>query len=154
MKLFDHTVFIAASPSVVFRVIADPRSKLTWVPAIRRVQLETKGAARLGTKYLASSGAGPFEFVFHEQIVEWIEDQQVAYEGRSSLGYFKTVVTLQLQDEGTRVHNCMDYVFPGGLLGAVFGQIVALVLRRPMQVRASARLKEVVEKGMWKPESA
>lgn len=32
MKLIDHDVFISASPSAVFRVIADPGSKMLWVP--------------------------------------------------------------------------------------------------------------------------
>lgn len=82
MKLFEYTILIAANPTVVFPVIADPRSKLAWVPAIRRVELESHGPPGLGTKYLASSGAGPFEFIFHERVVEWVEGERVAYEGR------------------------------------------------------------------------
>lgn len=70
MRLLEYDVSISASPSAVFRVIADPHSKLAWVPAIRRVQIESEGEPWAGMKYIASSAAGPFEFVFHEEIVE------------------------------------------------------------------------------------
>jgi hypothetical protein len=105
----------------------------------------------LGTKYVASSGAGPLEFAFHERIVEWVEDQRVAYEGRSPWGYFKTVVDLRPAGSGTDLYYRMDYSAPGGRLGEKLLRIFASLISRPMNTRAGERLKEVVENGLWQP---
>lgn len=158
MKRYNYTVleytdFIAASPEAVFRVIADPRSKLTWVPAIRRVELETGAPPGLGTRYLASAGVGPLEFTFHEQITAWVENRHVAYGGHSPWGGFKAEVNLEAQGTGTRLSYRMDYTFPGGKIGAWIGRMLTFVYRRRVEASTAARFKEVVEKGLWKPES-
>jgi len=150
--VLEYTVFIAASPEAVFRAIADPRSKLLWVPAIRRVELESDALPGLGTRYLASSGIGPLEFVFHEQIVAWVENQHVAYGGRSPWGEFKAEANLEAQGTGTRLHHRMDYTFPGGKIRAWIGRMLTFLYRRRVEARTAARFKEVVEKGLWQPE--
>jgi hypothetical protein len=158
----------------VFRVVADPRSKLAWVPAIRRVEMSqatvpmsqatvpmsqatvpigsppgAAGPPGLGTKYLASSGIGSLEFVFQEQIVEWVENERLAYEGHSPWGYFKTVVTLYPENGGTRLHYRMDYKFPGGWIGATVGRTLARLFGKAVGDRTGARLKTVIEQGSW-----
>ncbi|MBE0447900.1 MAG: SRPBCC family protein [Actinobacteria bacterium] len=153
MKLFEYTVTVAANPVRVYQFIADPRSKLVWVPAIRRVSLISKQPVAVGMRYLASSAVGPFEFIFNEQIVELVENKKIAYEGHSKWGNFRTTVNLKPHDdEGTRVYYRMDYVFPCGLIGAVFGRIVGFFIRRPMQTRSAKYLKKAIEEGLWQPE--
>lgn len=154
MNLFEYNVFIEASPEAVFQVIADPRSKLAWVPAIRHVELESHGPLGPGTKYIASSGAGPFDFIFHERILEWVEAKRVAYEGHSPWGYFKTTAKLKSEAGGTVVHYRMDYTFPGGWFGSMVGRLVASFIRRPMERSSSGRLKRVIEEGLWQPDIA
>lgn len=153
MKLIEFPTFADADPVEVFAVISDPRSKLASVPAIRRVELETPGPPGLGMRYLASSGAGPFEFVFQEQITEWVENESVVYGGSSSWGEFTTVVELYQEITGTKVHYRMDYIFPGGWIGEALGRVVRLFICRPMEVRAAARLKNVIERRLWSAES-
>ena len=153
MKLFEFTLLVNADPAEIFKVISDPRSKLAWVPAIRRVELETPGPPGVGTRYLASAGIGPFEFVFQEQITEWVENESVAYNGRSLWGEFKTVVEIDPGSGGTQVQYRMDYTFPGGWTGDALGRIVRLFIRRPMEVRSAAGLKELVEKRLWSAQS-
>jgi hypothetical protein len=173
-NVLAYSVFIAAGPDAVFRVIADPRSKLAWVPAIRRVEMSqatvpmsqatvpmsqatvpigippgAAGPPGLGTSYLASSGIGPIEFVFQEQIVEWVENERLAYEGHSPWGYFKTTVVLHPENEGTRVRYRMDYKFPGGWIGAVVGRTLARLFGKTVGDRTAARFKTVVEQGLW-----
>jgi uncharacterized protein YndB with AHSA1/START domain len=149
VKLFEFSILVEADPVEVFAVISDPRSKLAWVPAIRRVELETPGPLGPGTRYLASSGAGPFEFVFQERITEWVENRRVVYGGRSPWGEFRTVVELNPESAGTQVHYRMDYSCPGGWLGGALGRAVRLFIRGPMEERAAGRLKEVVEGHLW-----
>jgi uncharacterized protein YndB with AHSA1/START domain len=140
---------IAASPAAVFRVIADPRSKLLWVPAIRRVEMETDVPLGLGVRYLASSGVGPVQFVFHEQISEWVENRRVAYGGRSRWGAFHSVATLAPEGAGTRMSYRMVYAFPGGWLGAWLGRLLARLFADGLAERVAARFKHVVEQGLW-----
>lgn len=83
-----------------------------------------------------------------------MEYRRIAYEGLSFLGRFKTVAAIQPQAGGTRVRFRMDYAFPAGWLGAAVGRIVAMFIRQPMEARASSQLKKVVEKELWKPDSA
>ncbi len=103
--MFEYTSIIAASPEAVFRVISDPRSKLLWVLAIGWVEKESDRPLGLGTPYMASAGIGPFEFVFREQIMEWVENRRVAYGGRSPWGEFKTEANIDLCEGGTRLHT-------------------------------------------------
>jgi uncharacterized protein YndB with AHSA1/START domain len=151
MRVLEFSVFIAASPAAVFRVIADPRSKLAWVPAIRRVELESDASLGLGTKYLTSSGLGPLELAFDEQIVEWVENERVAYEGHSVWGYFRAAVVLKPQDASTHLHYRMDYSFPGGCLGASIGRTMTLLYRRRVGEKTAMRLKSVIEEALWQP---
>jgi hypothetical protein len=95
VKLFDYTVEVTTGPEAAFQVVADPRSKLLWVPGIRRVEVSSDVPPGPGMRYLASSGIWPLEFVFQEQIVGWVENERVTYEGRSPWGHFKTCVVLE-----------------------------------------------------------
>lgn len=155
MTVFEFTLFITAAPDVAFRVVADPRSKLLWVPAIRRVEMKSNGLLGVGTHYLTSSGVGPIEFVFDERIVEWVEGKRLAYEGRAVWGYFKTDVLFRPhanEQTGTHVHYRMDYTFPGGRLGALLGRILMFFFRTAMETRAATQLKTVIERGLWQEE--
>lgn len=151
MKVIEYTTTIAASPEAVFRVIADPRSKPLWVPGVREVKLESNGALGSGTKYVTVTRAGPIRFTFDERIVEWTENQRVAYEGRAVWGYFITRVDIQAEGDRTRMHYTMDYAFPAGWLGAAVGRTLTFFWRRLVESRVSRRFKQVVEEGLWKP---
>lgn len=83
---------VTTSPEAAFRVVVDPRSKLLWVPGIRRVEMGSEVPAGPGSRYLASSGIGPLEFVYQEQIVDRVENERITYEGRSRWGCFRTPV--------------------------------------------------------------
>jgi uncharacterized membrane protein len=113
--------------------------------------METDAPPGLGTRYLASSGIGPLEFVFHEQITGWVENQHVTYGGRSPWGEFKTEVNLAAQGPGTRLSYRMSYAFPGGKIGAWIGRMLTFLYRRQVEARTAARFKEVVENGLWQP---
>jgi len=152
VKLFDYTVEVKTSPEAAFNVVADPRSKLLWVPGVRRVEMNSDVPPGPGLCYLASSGIRSFEIVFQEQIVDWIENERVTYEGHSPWGHFKTCVVLEAEQGSTRLHYRMDYAFPAGWLGTLVGRAVGCVIRRPMEARAARRLKEVVEQGLWQPD--
>jgi len=144
MRLFEFSIFVNADPVEVFNVVSDPRSKLAWVPAIRRVELEAAVPPGLGTHYMASSGFGPFEFIFQEQITAWVENESVAYQGCSFWGEFETIVKLNPEGAGTRVYYCMEYSSPGGLLGEMLLKGVRLFIRRSMEVRAATQLKKFI----------
>lgn len=152
MKLFDYTLEVSDGLEETFQVVTDPRSKLLWVPGIRRVVVNSVDPPGPGMRYLASSGIGLLEFVFQEQIVDWIENERVTYKGHSPWGHFKTCVVLEAEQGGTRLHYRMDYAFPATWLGALVGHTIVWVIRQPMEARAVLRLKEVVEKGLWQPE--
>lgn len=136
---------IAASLEAVFRVITDPRSKLLWVPAIRRVELESDKPFGLGTHYLASAGIGPMEIVFREQIMEWVENQHVAYGGEALRGEFKTDVNIAPHKAGTRMNCLMDYIFPGGRIGSWIGRFLTFMYRRRVEARTAAQFNYIVE---------
>lgn len=141
MTVFEFTLFVTAAPEVAFRVVADPRSKLLWVPAIRRVEMQSNGLLGTGTHYLTLSGVGPIEFVFDERIVEWAEGKHLACEGRAVN-----------EQTGTHVHYRMEYTFPGGRLGALLGRILMFFFRTAMETRAATQLKTVIERGLWQEE--
>src|SRR5574341_1089984 len=151
MRLFKYSVFVNADLAATFRVIADPRSKMLWVPGIRRVELESAGTIGAGTRYLASSGMGPLEFPFHEQILEWVENERVTYEGISPWGTFRATASLEPEQAGTRLNYQMDFFPPAGRLGSAILQGLSVLLRPLMQGRAQRRFRRVVENGLWQP---
>lgn len=151
VTLFEHVVAFAAPPEEVFRVLGDPRSKLVWVPAIKRVELLSNPPPGLDTRYLASSGVGPVEFVFHEQIVGWEPPRRLVYGGRSPWGRFQATWMIEARPGGAWARCHWDYWFPGGRFGRLLGSALGAVVRGPITRGIVARLKEVVEAGTWQP---
>lgn len=121
------------------------------MPAIRRVELDSAGPLGAGTRYLASSGFGPLEFAFEEEIVEWQPPQRLAYQGVSPWGRFRTGWQIEPTPGGSRVAYRMDYWFPAGRLGRSVGGLLTTLVRPLMNRRTAARLKEVVERRAWQP---
>ena len=145
MIVFSFTLQVDASASEAFRVVADPRSKLMWVPAIRRVEMQLDGPPALGTRYLTSSGFGPLEFVFDEEVTEWVEDKRLAYRGCSRWGAFEARAWFEPADGGTRVRYQMDYTFPVGWLGYAVGWALTRLYRRAVEAATVKWLKSVIE---------
>lgn len=139
----------AAPAEEVFRVVGDPRSKLVWVPAIKRVEMLSHQLPGLGSRYLASSGVDGVELAFHEEIVEWQPPHRLAYQGQSPWGRFKATWVIEPLPGGSRAHYRMDYWFPGGWLGRVLGRLVATIIHEPMSKVSAERVKEVVEGKKW-----
>jgi uncharacterized protein YndB with AHSA1/START domain len=150
--ILEYTSIVAASPEAVFHVISDPHSKLSWVPAIRRVGMESDTPIGLGTHFLASAGIGPVEFVFREQIMEWVENQCLAYGGQSLWDKFNTIVNIEPHNAGTRMNYRMDYIFPGGRIGSWIGRFLTGLYRKGVEARTAAQFKHVVENSLcpWK----
>jgi uncharacterized protein YndB with AHSA1/START domain len=144
-----YVVDFVAPAEEVFRVVGDPRSKLIWVPAIKRVEMLSHQPPGLGSRYLASSGVDGVEFAFHEEIVEWQPPHRLAYQGQSPWGRFKATWVIEPVPGGSRAHYRMDYWFPGGRFGRVLGQLVATIVHEPMSKASAARVKEVVEGKKW-----
>jgi uncharacterized protein YndB with AHSA1/START domain len=137
-------VDIEAPPEEVFRVIGDPRSKLDWVPAIKRVELRSLGPPGPGTRYLASSAAGPVEFLFEEEITEWCPPHRLAYEGASPWGRFRSTWFVAPTSAGSLARYRMDYWFPGGRLGRLFGGLLSAAFRGAISRRTATRLQQAV----------
>lgn len=151
VPVVEFVVNIAAPPREVFRVVGDPRSKVVWVPGIRRVVMQSGGPLGPGSRYVASSGLGPVEFAFSEEIVQWDPPARLAYRGRSGRGRFLTTWRMEAANGGSRVRCRMDYWFPGGRLGAWLGRIVASLVQAPMSGASARRIKAAVEQGRWPP---
>ncbi len=149
VTVFDCLIDFAAPPEEVFQVIGDPRSKLAWVPAIRRVELRTAPPPGPDTRYLASSGLGRAEFAFEEQILDWQPPHRLAYGGASRWGRFRTTWDVAATPTGARAHGRMEYWFPGGQRGRWVGGLAVGLVRRPLQAHTTTRLKRVVELGLW-----
>lgn len=146
--LIEFSVDIDAPPAEVFRVVGDPRSKRVWVPAIKRVDLLTEYDG-LHTEYIASSGIGPLEFPFREQIIEWDPPTELGYAGMSRWGHFRSRWRLDPRDGGTRAAYRMDFRFGGGIAGRLVGSVVALLVRPWMSRRTAHRVKTAVETDAW-----
>lgn len=151
VTVLESTLDIAAPPAEVFAVAGDPRSKLLWVPAIKRVEMQSDHAPGLGTRYLASSGVDRFEFIFHEEIVTWEPPHLLAYQGQSPWGHFRTTWVIEPAPAGSRAHYRMDYWFPGGRFGRALGRLATAAFGRRVSEHTAARLKEVVEEEKWQP---
>lgn len=147
-RLIEFAVDVDAPPEEVFAVVSDPRSKLLWVPAIRRIRLGDRAIAA-GTRYTASSGIGPFEFEFAERIVTLEEPNRVVYEGRSRWGEFRTTWDLTRVGEGTRAEYRMDYWLPETIGSRPLGRLVAAIVRPWMSRQTRQRIRTVVENSMW-----
>jgi hypothetical protein len=137
---------IGAPSAAVFQVVGDPRSKLFWVAGIKRVEMLSAGPLGPGTLYLTSSGIGPIELPFREEIVAWEPPSRVAYRGGSPWGRFHAAWSIQPTALGSRVDYRMDYAFPGGRLGRFGGGLAARLLGKLIAARAAKRLTALVER--------
>jgi hypothetical protein len=115
--VLEYAVLIAAGPEAVSGAVADPRSKLLWVLATRRVDLESDAPPALGASYQAAAGIGPLGFVFDGEVLGWVENRHVAYGTHSPWGAFKTEVNLEPQGAGAHMYRRMDYTLWGARSG-------------------------------------
>lgn len=149
VRLMEYAMDLAAPPAKVFRVVGDPRSKLVWVPAIKRVEMLSEHPPGPGSRYLASSGVGNLEFIFREEIVDWRPPHRLAYGGKSSWGRFLAIWKIEPTPRGSRAFYRMDYWFPGGRLGRAAGRVAAAIVGPPMSRLSAAKVKEAVEEHKW-----
>jgi uncharacterized protein YndB with AHSA1/START domain len=149
VALLRFTVDIAAPPTEVFWVVGNPRSKLVWVPAIKRIQTLSGEAPGPGSRYLASSGIGGVECAFQEEISEWQPPHRLAYRGTSRWGRFLATWEIEPAPDGSRACYRMGYRFPGGRLGRAAGRLAAAVVGPPLSRTTAAKAKEVVEEHKW-----
>lgn len=154
VTVLESTFDIAEPPAEVFAVVGDPRSKLMWVPAIKRVEMQSDHAPGPGTRYLASSGVDGIEFIFHEEIVQWEPPHRLAYQGRSPWGRFRTMWAIEPAPGESRAHYRMNYWFPGGRLGRMLGWAATAAFGRRMSKLTATKLREVVEEKKWQPNYA
>ncbi|MCZ7574394.1 MAG: SRPBCC family protein [Ardenticatenaceae bacterium] len=147
VTLFEQTIAIAAPPEEVFRVVGDPRSKLAWVPAIKRVEMHAGHTPGLGARYVASSRVARAEFAFQEEIVEWEPPHRLVYQGESPWGRFCTTWRIEPAPGGSWAHYRMEYWFPGGRPGRLVGSLLATFVRGPMTRGVARRVKATVEGG-------
>ena len=149
VRVMEYAVDIAAPPGEVFRVVGDPRSKLVWVPGIKRVEMLPERPPGLSSRYLASSGVGGLEFVLREEIVDWQPPYRLAYRGASPWGRFLARWEIEPTPSGSRAFYRMDYWFPGGRLGRAVGKVAAAIVGPPMSRLSATKVKEAVEEHKW-----
>jgi uncharacterized protein YndB with AHSA1/START domain len=135
-------VVLDAPVERVFAFLADPENRPRWQSSLRRVELITNGAPRVGTRWReAPIGLGWVEL----EIVRFERDR--AWSERAELAFGAFTLTLRFTPEGaaTRVHVDAELALRGAarLLGSgarlVLPRAFASDLRRAGRILARER---------------
>jgi len=147
MTTLENSIFIAASPEEVWKVLARLDALAEYDPAVAKTRIETQERSGLAAERRCELKDGNW---FRERVTEWEPQRALAFElCECSLPVRSLAHRYELTPEsgGTRVEQRMHYQLKFGPLGAVFD---VLLVRRKWNTGIRSffdGLKNVVESG-------
>jgi len=138
---FETEVVFRSPLDRVWWYLADPRNRPEWQPAIRRLEMLTRGEPALGTRWLEDAigtGLATLEIVDFTPGVSWGEIATLP------LGEVRFQLRFEEMDGGTRVRVAASLRTSGlrRLLAPGFRQVIPLLVRADLR-----RADRILRKG-------
>ena len=140
MPEMQRSATIAATPNVIWSIVADPGRASEWMPDVRERRLLTHGPLGVGSRWEERGSLHDKPYMVTHEITEWQPPTRFSYrqvDAKRNSEWLETV-SLEPRDAGVRVTIALEFRFPGGLLGrlyerSVFRKDFALTLNRRLE---------------------
>jgi len=119
---------VPASPSRLWKLIADPAAYPRFLSGVTRCDPETKGRPRRGARYSIRLLVGAAQVGGVIEIVEFDRPHELAWVGITGIDQ-RGRWRLRPVPDGTEITLRLTYSVPGGLLGLVADALAAPMVR-------------------------
>jgi uncharacterized protein YndB with AHSA1/START domain len=120
MTLVTASIYIAAPPADVWKVVMDPRSLGDWVTIHRKLVHAEEGPPKLGFAMDQQIHLRGVNLEVHWKLVECRPEELAVWEGRGpARSRARTEYILKAEGDGTRFDYRNEFRAPLGPLGAV-----------------------------------
>ena len=147
MPRIGGSIEVAASPEIVWSILADRENEFKFYPALVSHEIDPPGLAVLGQKSHAKAKIRGMKVETFTEITELEPNKKVVFSGRQGgiLKSFTQTVTLEPIESGTKVTQSGEYEVSMGYLGKLLNKLVVdRAIKKNLHVFLKS-LKELAE---------
>ena len=137
-----HAVVVPGTPNEVFAYLADFTRHAEWSPTPLRVEPQTEGPIRPGSRYRGVGETRGDEIVSEVEVTEVDPPRRLSFVATSPSTTFRHELTLTPEGDGTRVERRLTLLKTKPLLRLIWPLVAGRVIW-PSTVAAMERLREV-----------
>ncbi len=127
MPVVEKKILLDAAREDVWRFITDPGHFQDYVEGYTRGQVLSQHATGPGSAFRWQTPLGPLTLECEEKVVEWAENERVAYQGAMAGGTFQSELCVRPMGRGMELTVRINYEPPLGRVGLALDR---LFLRR------------------------
>jgi uncharacterized protein YndB with AHSA1/START domain len=140
-----HAVVVPGEPKDVFAYVADLPRHAEWSPTPLRVEPQTDGPVRPGSRFRGVGETRGDEVASTVEVIEVDPPRRLVFVATSPSTVFRHEFTMTPSDGGTRVERRLVLVHTKPVLRLIWPLVAARVIW-PSAVAALERLREVLAK--------
>ena len=144
MLRIDGSIEVAASPEIVWSILADRENEFKFYPALVSHEIDPPGLAVLGQKSHAKAKISGMRVETFTEIAELEPNKKLVFRQRQGdfLKSFTQTVTLEPMESGTKVTQVGEFEVSMGYLGNILSK---LVVNRAIRKNLDTFLKSLKE---------
>lgn len=147
MAKLQHSVDIAAPPSVVWSIVADPSLVPKLYPHVVSVSPSHSRIATVGKSVVLTANMLGRKVKIHIEATEVVPNKKfgVKHQPGGLFSNYQSTITLEPSRKGTKVSQDVDYEVHSGYLGKVATTLVARKVVKDNIIKSMEKLKELAE---------